>query len=126
MEFPHMRGFQRSATEMTAEIRVEGTEALRWMVCDVSFSGIYLRGEKQLPVGTICQVTIFLDGQDPPILIEASGRVVREDDDGFGIQFDSVDVDSVDHLRNLVLANSQKPGEVIEEFETHIGLYEKD
>ncbi|MCP3986771.1 MAG: PilZ domain-containing protein [bacterium] len=126
MEFPKKREFRRSATLMPVEIHSESLGTVHGMAHDVSLAGVFVHGDKQLPVGTACRVSILLGDEKPAIRIQATGEVRRSDETGFGVGFDTVDAEGFDHLRNLVLANSEEPTDVIAEFESHTGLRDKN
>jgi len=73
---------------------------------DISVQGALLAtGSAAIPdVGTQCKITIRLDeGQESKIIM--IGHVAREMKKGIGIHCDSIDVDSMTHLRRLVEYN---------------------
>ncbi|MBI9086521.1 MAG: PilZ domain-containing protein [Desulfobacterales bacterium] len=76
---------------------------------DISLRGMFVRTDQVLPVDTACHVDILLSGSSSRLSIRVQGRVVREDREGLGIVFDSLDVDSYYHLKNLLLYNAQDP-----------------
>ncbi len=120
--FAHPREFSRVPIRMRAELIV-GRQVI---VCnetrDISARGAFVRTKTRLPVGTECEIHLEL-GAPPTILrVHTVGRIVRSDQDGLGLRFDSMDVESFQHLRNLVLYNSSTPERVQQEFESHIGL----
>jgi hypothetical protein len=59
-----------------------------------------------------------------PMRIETGGRVVRTEDGGMAIHFEEIsDLDSFDHLRNLVMSNSSiHTAQVEEELQNHLGI----
>lgn len=76
---------------------------------DISLRGMFVRSQRSLSVNTACQVEILLTGSSSRLSIRVEGRVAREDKGGMGIVFDSLDLDSYYHLKNLLLYNAQDP-----------------
>ena len=58
--------------------------------------------------------------------VEVSGEVARKTEGGLAIEFEEIDVESVEHLHNLVLYNSDNPEEVEHEFAEHMGIKHRD
>jgi hypothetical protein len=69
-------------------------------------------------------VLLHLDGTE--IKVHAQGFVVRSGPDGCAVQFtEIIGLDSLEHLRNLILFNSHTPEQVEQvehEFNDHLGL----
>lgn len=101
------RIFSRSATRMAVEVTTDAGVFIDGHLRDVSMNGLWLACSRMLPVGAVCQVAVVLDAGEPVIRFKADGRVVRTDETGMGIEFTEIDEDYVEHLRNLVLYNSQ-------------------
>jgi len=49
-------------------------------------------------------------------------HIVRSDQDGMGVEFTEMPLESYDHLRKMVLLNATDPERVEQEFRDHIGL----
>lgn len=74
---------------------------------DLSLKGVFVRaGEESLDAGTPCDISIYLTGGIDEIRLAMKGSVVRSNKDGMGIVFDSMDVDTYSHLKNIVYYNS--------------------
>lgn len=71
---------------------------------DLSLKGLYFVSERTLPCGTRCEVELRLSG--PDVLICAVGEVVRSDENGIGLSFSEMDIDSFSHLRSLLSYNT--------------------
>lgn len=85
-------------------------------VRDVSLGGVYLTGVDGVPAGAKCRVDLVLEGIEPPLHICLQGHVVRAHDDGVAFQIEHLDPDSITHLRNLVLYNSEDPEQIMREW----------
>jgi len=64
-------------------------------------------------VGTPCDIEILLTGTSTRLALSIKGIIARQDASGLRIAFDSVDVDSFIHLKNIVMYNASDP-DVIE------------
>jgi hypothetical protein len=76
---------------------------------DLSMRSLFIKTDKNLDVGTPCSVEIVLTGLQSELILKMEGHVVRNTDEGYAIYFDSVDLDSYTHLRNIVRYNSPDP-----------------
>ena len=73
---------------------------------DLSLKGVFVNTDKKLDVGAECHVKIFLSGGIGDIELAMKAKVARVVDTGLGLCFESMDVDSYTHLKNIVLYNS--------------------
>lgn len=89
---------------------------------DISVKGIYVLGTGCLPVGTACQVTLLLGGENSYLRLTLPGRVAREDGEGTALEFTEMGLDAYLHLRALVLYNAADSATIEREFESHLGL----
>ncbi len=123
----NQREFVRACMNMAAMVVFHDTEKVRGKVKDVSLRGLLFLCEASLPVGCACDVTLFLGGDEveTDFRICARGKIVRQSGAEYGIEFMSVDVDSLGHLRNLVHLNVSDPRYAETEFKRHIGLKRK-
>ena len=90
-------------------------------------NGMYLKCAGRLPIDSLCQVMLILDGGLGALCIQARGTVLRVDDAGMAIHFNEIlGEESLGHLRNLVLLNSQEDvSQVEQEFHDHVGIKSK-
>ena len=72
---------------------------------DISLNGIFVYTDQKLPVGSFCNLGIMLSGSSSELSLKMIGKIAREGEDGLGIAFESVDVDSYFHLKNIVKYN---------------------
>jgi hypothetical protein len=73
---------------------------------DLSLKGIFVNTQNKIPIGTNCSVEVSLSGSINKIVLKMKATIVRETDRGIGIAFDSMDVDTYTHLKNVVQYNS--------------------
>ena len=73
---------------------------------DLSLKGIFVNTQEHFELQTKCDIRIHLTGSIDKIELQISGRVARIGKAGLGIVFDSMDIDSYSHLKNIVQYNS--------------------
>jgi hypothetical protein len=118
---PHRREFSRVPVHLRAEVTVAGARLPDGTMESLSLKGGFFRCSAPPDEGVRCEVRLHLDGTE--IEVHTQGHVVRQGVDGAAIQFDEiVGVDSLEHLRNLILFNAPDPGQVEQEFHDHLGL----
>ena len=76
---------------------------------DISLKGLYVLTSEPFPAGTECQVNLRLTGDSSDLHLNILGTVVRADKTGMAIQFKSMDVDALIHLKNILYYNSGDP-----------------
>lgn len=100
--------FEASDQDVSGEIR------------NISLDGLWLPTAVAVPKGTLGRVTIHLSEETT---IRAHGVVVRSEPSGIAIHFlELLDLESYEHLRNLILYNAVDPAQAEEEFDSHVGL----
>ncbi len=75
---------------------------------DLSLKGIYIDTSQPFEPGTTCSVKIHLTGSSEKIELVIQASIARQTDRGMGIIFESMDVDTYAHLRNIVKYNSRE------------------
>lgn len=83
---------------------------------DLSCKGVFVPGLKHRQNGDQCRLVIRLTGTEPDQLIEVKGEIVRKTSDGCGFHFKQMDLDSFQHLKNIVYFNSNTPDQLNEDF----------
>ena len=72
---------------------------------DLSMKGIYIDTDRRFKPGTPCSVKIHLTGSSEKIELIIQASITRQTGKGMGICFDSMDVDTYAHLKNIVKYN---------------------
>jgi hypothetical protein len=116
------RVFSRVPVKFAIEIlsvqkSIHSTETL-----NVSMNGLFVKTSERLPVGSECRVILYLDEPGGEVRIEAKARVVRASADGLAVEFQETELESYQHLRNLVMMNSADVAQTEKELDDHIGL----
>ncbi len=109
--------FKVDATIKTAERQFRGD------VKDLSMSGMFMLTTERLHMGTPVDIAIILTGSAPEIHVGFSGEVSRVDENGLGITFKKMDLDSYTHLKNIISYNIDDAEKVTEEI--HHSIDEK-
>jgi len=90
---------------------------------DISMSGIRVATTETIPPeGTLCEIEIVLTESPTPVIIEARGSIVRSAAGTLAVHFSEIDIDSYDHLQQLILNNAKDPARAEQEFQAHWGI----
>ncbi len=112
---------KRRFSRVTAIFDVNLTRAdgifLAGTLRDIAVQGAFIICEPAMELGTPVVVTIVLHGGIDDIPVRAQAEVVRREEGGLGVHFTEVDVDSVEHLRNIITFNAEEPDVVWEEMQ---------
>ena len=109
--------FKVDATIIAAERQFRGD------VKDLSMSGLFMLTDERLQMGSPVDISIILTGTSPEIDVNFSGEVSRIDENGLGITFRKMDLESYTHLKNIVAYNIDDAEKVTEEI--HHSIDEK-
>ncbi len=121
------REFTRVPIKVWVEVRADDTVIKTHETHDLSMVGIsFLHKGKILPVGTLCEISVFLEGVDPPIHVDMKGKVGRTTDKDLCVEFLEVELESYEHLQNLVRYNSKDIDVIDKEIGEHSGLKRKE
>jgi len=117
------REFLRVPFRMGTTVRTGDRTIWSSSTLDISMNGIRVAMTESVPPeGTICEVEIVL-AEDPELMIiEARGSIVRSNPGTLAVHFSEVDIDSYEHLRKLILNNSEDPERAEKEFYAHLGI----
>jgi PilZ domain len=119
--FPQRREFSRVAVNLRTEVTAQGTTHRDGTMENLSLKGGFFRTALAPAEGEACDIRLHLDGTD--VEVHALGTVVRRGPAGCAIQFtEIVGIDSLEHLRNIILFNALDPTQVEREFQEHLGL----
>lgn len=117
------RNFTRCPVHARTEVRLDNGLLMEGESRNVSLNGMLITSERLLPVGNTCRVALMLHGNVDNFRIEMHGQVVRVDEAGIAIEFSQIDLESLEHLRKLVLYNADDADHVQDEIDQSTGLY---
>ncbi len=117
------RSFIRVPFSTKVEAEIGGSVIRSQGRVNVSMSGIRIAADDaSFAPDTPCAVKIILSASDSNIIIEAKGSVIRCDPESVSIKFTELDIDSYQHLRQLILYNTENPEKAEKEFHRHNGI----
>ncbi len=114
------RAFSRVGFHTRAEVEVGG-RTIYGEVTDISMNGMRMFTIEPATLGDACDVRIYL-GETDPLIIRAVGHIARVEADGFAVRFDGLYCEAYDHLKQVVLFNTDDPDKAEAEIESHIGI----
>ena len=121
------REFTRVPIKVWVEVRAKDAVLKTQESHDLSMVGISLEHQGRiLPEGTLCDISIFLEGADPPIHVDMKGKVGRVTDKDLCVEFSEVQLESYEHLQNLIRYNSPDIDVIDKEINEHNGLKRKE
>ncbi|MDH4320226.1 MAG: PilZ domain-containing protein [Desulfobulbaceae bacterium] len=83
---------------------------------DLSLKGVFVMGVTgPRAKGDRCELSLHLSGTSSDLSLQMRGEVVRVLDDGVGLHFSEIDLDSFYHLKNIIYYNSPDPDALGEE-----------
>ena len=84
---------------------------------DLSLKGVFVKGVTgPRAEGDYCELSLHLSGATSDLSLHMSGEVVRVLDDGVGLHFSGIDLDSFFHLKNIIYFNTEDPDILGDEF----------
>ncbi len=86
---------------------------------DLSINGVFISGLDEHKPGEKCTLVLRLHGGDTSLKIEVKGEATRLTAKGIAIHFSEMDLDSFQHLRNIVYYNADNPDKVSDEYLDH-------
>jgi hypothetical protein len=99
-----------------------GEELLTAEINNLSMRGCHASTFEALAAQTRCHLTLFTEDEEDALHFKVEARIVSSDQDGMGIEFVELPLESYEHLRNMVLLNSRDPDRVEREFREHLGI----
>ncbi len=116
---PERREFSRVAVDFPVVLIPTEGQAVEGRLGDISVAGIFVRTESKLERGVFCAVIVRLMGD---VAIEGRGEVIRVTEGGLALSLESLNLDSYEHLCNLVSYNADDGERARAEIEAHPGI----
>lgn len=99
-------------TEISVCSLGNGTEVQAERTRDISMKGLYCVCSSPMPEGTPVMVQLVLTGTSSELKLRIEGHVVRHEEDGMAIFFDSMGLDTFINLKNILYFNSGDPEKI--------------
>lgn len=116
------REFTRVGPHFDARIVIDDEPVGQVTTLDISMGGALVEYDGDIDEGSHCQLVISLVNSPELNKITVFAHVARKDGNKLALEFDSVDVDSYQHLEKLVLLNATDPESVQDELNSHLGI----
>src|SRR5512139_1954389 len=117
------REFVRVPFKMSTTVRTRDRTIWSGNALDISMNGIRVdTTDTAPPEGTLCEIEMVLAESPSPVVIEARGTIVRSAVGTLAVHFSEIDIDSYEHLQQLILNNTKDPERAEQEFSTHWGI----
>ncbi len=116
------REFTRVGPHFDARIVVDNQPTGQVTTLDISMGGALVEFDGDIDEGGHCQLVISLANNPEQNKISILAHVTRKDGNKLALEFDSVDVDSYQHLERLVLLNATDSESVQSELDSHLGI----
>ncbi len=123
---PKRRDFIRVPFNTEAEVTARDRTIRSRDEIDISLSGLRLSADtgddSAFEADTPCSARIVLAAGDNQVVIEATGKIRRSEPGSLAVEFTGLDLDSYQHLRQLILNNTDEPEKAEQEFAAHWGI----
>jgi hypothetical protein len=117
------RDFIRVPFKTATTVRIPDRTLWSSSTLDLSMNGIRIATEEAIPLpGTPCEIEMVLSEDDPAVIIEARGSIVRSAPGTLAVHFSEVDFDSYLHLRQLIMNNADDPDQAEQQIRHHWGI----
>jgi len=117
------REFVRVPFNTKAEAHTGGQVIRSSGAIDLSMSGLRMATGDAVPApDTPCRINIILQALASRLVVEARGKIVRAEPGTLAVEFIEIDVDSYNHLRQIILNNTDQPEKAEQEFASHLGI----
>lgn len=86
--------------------------ARRYQGCEtenLSTTGVLVLGISDRQLGESCDLILHLTGSSDNLALTMRGEVAHLEENGIGIHFSGMDLDSYTHLRNIIYYNADDP-----------------
>jgi hypothetical protein len=91
-------------------------QSIKCNVINLSLNGILLKCDREIPKDAEVKIGIFMEGSTSELKINVKGVIVRTSSSETAIVFNSIDLDSFIHLKNIVAYNEGNEEKIMQEF----------
>jgi hypothetical protein len=122
-ELADRRAFGRVPFRVDTTVRTRDRTIRSSSTLDISMNGLRISiREAAPPAGTPCEITIMLSGGRPAAVFEARGSIVRSEHGTLAVHLTEMDLDSYQHLRQIVINNALDPERAEREISERKGI----
>lgn len=109
------RKFERVDLRTEAVVRHQDV-TFRGEVENLSLKGLFVRTDQKIPLNEKVDVAMFFQGSSSELSFSLEAKVVRATDEGLGLNFRKIDIDSLVRSEVAATAGGSDQRRVIEEF----------
>jgi len=120
-QYHNQRLYSRSKVSIAATLTPEGSDSFGVEVADLSMGGMFIHSDKMLKAGSRCQVNMLLGHFKHELPIIADAIVIRTIKDGIALRFESVKLESIPGMQNIIVKHADDPEQAAMEFSSHGG-----
>ncbi len=113
---PDNRRYTRVIFTRRAKIFFKGTIIGQYPARNLSQGGLFLEGDINIPLGEEFGLELYETGRHSSLILNFSGKIVRHEKDGAGVEFTCMKEDSFMFLQTMVLYSCDDPVGVAERF----------
>lgn len=121
-ETPSQREFTRVPLHIWGVYSNPDGERLVVELDQVSLRGCFARTTETQVVGTRFHLDLTTDLDNEALQLRVEAQVARVLEEGMGIEFVEMPMESYEHLKRMVLLHAPDPARVEQEFMDHLGL----
>ncbi|MBN2402214.1 MAG: PilZ domain-containing protein [Spirochaetes bacterium] len=96
-------------------------QTIKCKVINLSLNGVLVKAMKEIPKDAKVRVGISMEGSTSKLKINIEGIVARSSAAETAIIFNSIDLDSFIHLKNIVAYNEGNEEKIMREFYKKVG-----
>ena len=89
----------------------------RFPTRNLSLCGLFIEGAFDLPIGAPCHLELHETNKHVSLLFPFTGKVLRHETDGIGIEFTAMQEESFMFLQTMILYSSDDPVDVAQDFQ---------
>jgi hypothetical protein len=116
MPFTKKRKFTRIPFDNEIKVIAGDKVILALGIRDISLGGAFILTDESLTEKTPCKVTLSLIGPASLLRIEIEAEILRSDDQGIAVEFTSIDLDGLVHLKHFIAVHALDPDTIEREF----------
>jgi len=119
--YHNQRLYSRSKVSIAATLTTEDGNSFGVEVADLSMGGMFIHADNVLEAGSRCQVSMLLGHFKHELPIIADAIVIRTVQEGTALRFESIKLESIPNIQNMIVDHSDDPDQAILEFSSHGG-----
>nr|MBF0221323.1 PilZ domain-containing protein [Desulfobulbaceae bacterium] len=98
--------------QTTADVSFSNKNYTNCETENLSVKGVSVLGISGHKIGEECNLSLALSGSTSELKLAMRGKIVRLQEDGIGLKFIEIDLDSYYHLKNIIYYNSEDPDKI--------------